>query len=298
MSGNAEAGSSTPLPLTPVTAFHPMDGLVLPLASSTSSPATSTINAAAPKKPKAKTAKGAKQKAAKEGGEGGSSMPKKRKPKGDGAKRLPSTSSSKAASRKNSIAGEGIDYGSMSREQIELLSLNTSRSGSVVNDNQSTTGRKSSAKGKGRGRGRGSMRADSRGSRATSARMSMSVVPGQHEIINQEEARANGEVEGQEGEEDEEEDEEEEAPEEEDEDEEGGGQGLEEGEWHRQEAIQKARSTAMGPLMKAMDDDQQDRYAVYRQSFLEKRTIKRVSEICSPPMHAVQKLIHIFDLTS
>ncbi|PWN33539.1 uncharacterized protein FA14DRAFT_161341 [Meira miltonrushii] len=154
-----------------------------------------------------------------------------------------------------------------------------SRAGSLAPGTGESTPTKRGAKaGRGVGRGRGGGRrrgtATSRGSRATSGRATASVVPGQENgtvapddgIMGD---RIEGDEDGEEGaaEIDEEEDED---------DEEGFDLGLEEDEMDLQEAIQKKRAINMGPLMKAMTEEQQDRYAAFRRHFLDKRFVKRL----------------------
>ena len=154
-----------------------------------------------------------------------------------------------------------------------------SRAGSLAPGTGESTPTKRGAKaGRGVGRGRGGGRrrgtATSRGSRATSGRATASVVPGQENgtvapdegILGE---RIEGDEDGEEGaaEIDEEED---------DDDEEGFDLGLEEDEMDLQEAIQKKRAINMGPLMKAMTEEQQDRYAAFRRHFLDKRFVKRL----------------------
>ena len=145
-------------------------------------------------------------------------------------------------------------------------------------DGSTSSKRHASAKGA-KGKSRGSIRADSRGSRATSARGSMSVAPSgaQGGPVDDEQDAEGQAQQGDEEREDEEDDDE-------DDDDEGGEQTLEEDDWQRQEAIQKARSVAMGPLMRAMDETQQDRYSVYRRSFLDKRHVKKVSLLVTLPI--------------
>lgn len=53
-------------------------------------------------------------------------------------------------------------------------------------------------------------------------------------------------------------------------------QGLEEDEMARQELIQRDRSTRMAPLMKAMTEEQMDRYSAFRRSYLDKRFVRRL----------------------
>lgn len=181
-----------------------------------------------------------------------------------------------AAAASGSTSIDGINTGEAS--QIDGTG---SRPGSTAPNQQGITTptkrRMSTAGGGGgnrkasRGRARGSTQAEnraSRGSRGTSARVSQSVNP-----VVAVSAQPQGE--------DEEEDaeglpEDENEIEDDEEEEEGIVQDIEEEEWHRQEAIQKAKSTAMGPLMRAMDDVQQDRYSVYRTSTLDKRHVRRV----------------------
>lgn len=204
----------------------------------------------------------------------------KAKPKESAATTTKKKKTSKAEKLAASINNNSASGGGDSGLPNEGLTTG-SRSGSTI-PNQTTamntpTKKKGvGAKGRG-GKGRASTRAESRGgSRATSARASMSVVPGQNggnTYHREEEAYVEQQEEEEEDEGEEEVDNDEEV------EEDLYGQGLEEDEWQRQEAIQKARSTAMGPLMKAMDDVQQDRYAVYRQSFLHKNTVRRVSLI-------------------
>jgi transcription initiation factor TFIID subunit 11 len=162
---------------------------------------------------------------------------------------------------------------------ISMQDDDFSRAGSLAPGTGESTPTKRGAKGgRGVGRGRGGGRrrgtATSRGSRATSGRATASVAPGQENgtvapddgILGE---RIEGDEDGEEGagEIDEEEDEE---------DDEGFDLGLEEDELDLQEAIQKKRAINMGPLMKAMTEEQQDRYSAFRRHFLDKRFVKRL----------------------
>jgi hypothetical protein len=216
--------------------------LVLPEGGGTSLPNTTTASGSKPKSKKGKV---------KEPG----AAPKKRR------------KSEKAASGVGESEGgeDGSQSGSILSGQASL---------GVGGDSGGNTPTKRKASGKpSRAKGiaqRSITRQDSRGgSRGTSARASTSIAPGQAQQDGEEEE---AEPSVQATEEDEE-------IEDDDEDEEGNGpsQGLEEDEWQRQEAIQKARATAMAPLMKAMDETQLDRYYAYRGTFLDKRHVKRVS---------------------
>jgi transcription initiation factor TFIID subunit 11 len=52
--------------------------------------------------------------------------------------------------------------------------------------------------------------------------------------------------------------------------------GLEEDEMARQEQIQRDRAMRMEPLMKAMTEEQMERYSAFRRSYLDKRFVRRL----------------------
>lgn len=180
-----------------------------------------------------------------------------------------SAAHSRRASQADGLSGISGD--------ISMQDDEFSRAGSLAPGTGESTPTKRGAKaGRGVGRGRGGGRrrgtATSRGSRATSGRATASVVPGQENgtvapddgILGE---RIEGDEDGEAAEIDEEDDED---------DEEGFDLGLEEDEMDLQEAIQKKRAINMGPLMKAMTEEQQDRYAAFRRHFLDKRFVKRL----------------------
>jgi transcription initiation factor TFIID subunit 11 len=221
-------------------------------------------------------------------GTGSSSKPKAKKEKDPNAAPVKRKKKTDKNATTISTSDEGQSSGSRS------TSIAPNQGNSFESGGNTPTRRKASAKAsKAKSAGqRGSTRQSSRGSRGTSARASTSLAPGQQTQQDDEEeyveASQPGALDDDEIDDDEE-----------DEEGAGAGQGLEEEEWQRQEAIQKARSTAMAPLMKAMDDVQQDRYSAYRTSFLDKRHVKRVSsnyvreKAYADSIHQFQLILHL-----
>lgn len=197
--------------------------------------------------------------------------PRKRKKKDAAAAATPTPSWSTAGGAAWQGQEGTVESGSLSGSVVVNQTLNMGGGEASTPTKRKANGKGSKAKSK-----RESTRNESRGSRGASARASMSVVPAGGAAAA---AATAAPEEGEEQDEYQDVQQDEEDLEDEDEDEEGGGgdQGLEDDQRQRQETLQKARSIAMGPLMKAMDDVQQDRYSVYRRSLLDKRQVKRVS---------------------
>lgn len=203
---------------------------------------------------------------------------------------------SKAAAASSAAKGVHSRAGSVT-ESVRQSAAPESRAGSVkpgaaVGGGGETTPTRRGGRGGGRGRGRGSRgggrrggtaRAESRASRATSAlggRASASVIPGAggEDDDGRGPSRAGGGGQGGDGAADGEYDEGEEEGDVEDDDDDDAqaDEGLKEDELDRQEAIQRQRSMNMGPLMKAMDPEQQERYSAFRRFYLDKRHVRRI----------------------
>lgn len=287
-----------------------------PPAAPAADPASQTAGASAAKKsratntdgtPKAKKPK--KPRASGEGGDGGGgeepanqdaerrdSVAAGRDGVGQAKAKAKGRRGSKAAAASSAAKGGHSRAGSVT-ESVRQSAAPESRAGSVkpgaaVGGGGETTPTRRGGRGGGRGRGRGSRgggrrggtaRAESRASRATSAlggRASASVIPGAggEDDDGRGPSRAGGGGQGGDGAADGEYDEGEEEGDVEDDDDDDAqaDEGLKEDELDRQEAIQRQRSMNMGPLMKAMDPEQQERYSAFRRFYLDKRHVRRI----------------------
>lgn len=208
--------------------------------------------------------------------------PKTKKPRVSGA-RKEKTTEGKKRTKNRSNALQADTAGDVEEDNLDGLDDASegaeSRASSVRPSAIPSEGTPSKKRGVGKGsRGggrRGAARADSRST--TGGRASASLAPPDiHQAMRQDtgEGVDTYNEEREEGVEDSDEEEDEQND-----------QGLEEDELDRQEAIQRQRSINMGPLMKSMDEAQQERYSAFRRYYLDKRHVRKVcfadEDICN-----------------